>query len=152
MLAEVDMEFYHSLPPVQEILGEMTRLEILATSHKESNITTATTTTITTLTLTPTTDQRQPKNDTSTTTTSTTATLTPTADRLQPKSCTEKNTRLDASDTTSATTTTTSTTKIPTLTPTADCKCRWYKGICTYQLIIKTGTKNHCNMVDQEYN
>ena len=29
-LADVDMKFYRSLPPVQEILEEMTRLEILA--------------------------------------------------------------------------------------------------------------------------
>ena len=30
VLAEVDMEFYHSLPPIQVLLREMTRLEILA--------------------------------------------------------------------------------------------------------------------------
>ena len=27
VLADVDMEFYHSVPPVQLLLGEMTRLE-----------------------------------------------------------------------------------------------------------------------------
>ena len=33
VLAEVKIEFYHSLPPVEEILGEMPRLERLATRH-----------------------------------------------------------------------------------------------------------------------
>ena len=56
VLVEVDMEFYHSLPPVQEILEEMTRLERLTISLKEINITTATTTTTGTLTPTPTAD------------------------------------------------------------------------------------------------
>ena len=37
MLAEVTMEFYHSLPPVQVLLGEMTRLERLATSLEANN-------------------------------------------------------------------------------------------------------------------
>ena len=53
VLAEVTMEFYHRLPPVQVLLGEMTRLESLAMSL-EANNTKPTTTTITA-------DQPQPK-------------------------------------------------------------------------------------------
>ena len=86
VLADVDMEFYHILPPVQGILGEMTRLESLAMRLKAaaSDIT-ATTTTTAILTLTPTADQRQPKSRNTTTTTSTIVTLTPTTDQPQPK-------------------------------------------------------------------
>ena len=71
VLAEVDMDFYHSLPPVQALLGKMTRLESLA--MREANETTTTTTT-------PTTETSNPSNkttDTVTTTTSTTAITTP---------------------------------------------------------------------------
>ena len=35
-LAEVTMEYYHSLPSVQVLLGEMTRLENLAMSLEEN--------------------------------------------------------------------------------------------------------------------
>ena len=45
ILAEMDMEFYHSLPPVQVFLGEMTRLESLAIRLEGNNHTTVTTTT-----------------------------------------------------------------------------------------------------------
>ena len=46
VLAEVNMEFYHSLPPMQVLLGVMTRLESLAMRLKVNNIkTTANTTT-----------------------------------------------------------------------------------------------------------
>ena len=46
VLAEVDMEFYHSLPPVQVLLGEMTRLESEAMRlDATARDTTATTTT-----------------------------------------------------------------------------------------------------------
>jgi len=38
VLAEVTMEFYHSLPPVHFLLGEMIRLESLAMSLKANNI------------------------------------------------------------------------------------------------------------------
>ena len=44
VLAEVDMEFYHSLPPVQVLLREMTRLESMATSLIASKITNVDTT------------------------------------------------------------------------------------------------------------
>ena len=70
VLAEVDMELYHNLPPAQKLFGEMTRPEILAMSLETSDTTTTTTTTVT---LTP------------------TGTLTPTADQLKPKNRTEKN-------------------------------------------------------------
>jgi len=45
VLADVDMEFYHSLPPVQVLLGEMTRLKSLAMSLKANNTKPITTTT-----------------------------------------------------------------------------------------------------------
>jgi len=38
VLAEVTMEFYHSLPPVHLFLGEMTRLESLAMSLNANKI------------------------------------------------------------------------------------------------------------------
>ena len=51
VLAEVDMDFYHSLPPVQVLLGEMTGLESLAIPLEANNIkTTTNTTTLTTTT------------------------------------------------------------------------------------------------------
>ena len=51
VLAGVDMELYYSLPPVQVLLGEMTRLESLAMRLEGNNIkTTANTTTTTTAT------------------------------------------------------------------------------------------------------
>ena len=37
VLADVDVDFYHSLPPVQVLLGEMTRLESLAMSLEANN-------------------------------------------------------------------------------------------------------------------
>jgi len=79
VLAEVDMEFYHSLPPVQELLGEMTRLECLA--MRRANKSTTTTTTLTTETSNPSTKT----TDTVTTTTSTTTITTPkpTVDQTQ---------------------------------------------------------------------
>mmetsp|Transcript_20413 Transcript_20413/g.22771 ORF Transcript_20413/g.22771 Transcript_20413/m.22771 type:complete len:138 (+) Transcript_20413:184-597(+) len=64
VLADVDMEFYHSLPPVQVLLGEMTRLKSLAMSLKANNTKPITTTT--------TTDQSQPKHYTNKDTISTT--------------------------------------------------------------------------------
>ena len=67
VLADVDMEFYHSLPPIQVLLREMTRLESLAMSLEASDNTTTTTTTTTTATLTPTAaDQPKPKIHTDT--------------------------------------------------------------------------------------
>mmetsp|Transcript_1345 Transcript_1345/g.1482 ORF Transcript_1345/g.1482 Transcript_1345/m.1482 type:complete len:113 (-) Transcript_1345:202-540(-) len=64
VLADVDMEFYHSSPPVQVLLGEMTRLESLAMSLKGNNTKpTATATTV---------DQPQPKLCTNKVTISTT--------------------------------------------------------------------------------
>ena len=83
VLADVDMEFYHSLQPVQEILGEMARLESLAMRLKAAASDTTATTTTTTMTQTPTEDPRQPKKRTATTTTttSTIATLTSTVDQ-----------------------------------------------------------------------
>ena len=48
ILAEVDLEFYHSLPPVQILLGEMTILESLAMGLKVNNVTPTTNTTTTT--------------------------------------------------------------------------------------------------------
>jgi len=99
VLAEVDMDFYHSLPPVQKLLGEMTRQESLTMSLEVSD-----TTTTKTVTLTPTADQPKPNrtekstrlkasnNTTAITTKSTTAIPTPTADRPQPKNRTEKDT------------------------------------------------------------
>ena len=48
VLAKVDMEFYHSLPPVQVPLGEMTRLESLTAKLEANNIETNTNTTIST--------------------------------------------------------------------------------------------------------
>jgi len=49
VLAEVDMDFYHSLPPVQAFLGEMTRLESLAMklAANDNNTTNNTNTTTT---------------------------------------------------------------------------------------------------------
>jgi len=67
VLAEVDMDFYHSLPPVQVLLGEMTRLEGLAMKLAAND------------------------NDT-TNNTNTTTTTTHTADRLQPNRHTNKDT------------------------------------------------------------
>jgi len=58
------MEFYHSLQPVQVLLGEMTRLERLAMSLEANNTKPITTTT--------TTDQSQPKHYTNKDTISTT--------------------------------------------------------------------------------
>ena len=49
VLAEVDMEFYHHLPAVQEHLGEMARLERLVIRLNASNTTTDTTTMTATL-------------------------------------------------------------------------------------------------------
>ena len=49
VLAEVDMEFYHSLPPVQVLLGEMTKLERLAMQLEVNNITPTTNTTTTSI-------------------------------------------------------------------------------------------------------
>ena len=46
VLAEVDMDFYHSLPPVQVLLGEMTRLESLAMKLEANNIKPTSNTTI----------------------------------------------------------------------------------------------------------
>merc|ERR1712238_103201 len=54
VLVDVDMEFYHSLPPVQVLLGEMTRLESLAMQLEVNNITPTTNTT--------TADRPQPKH------------------------------------------------------------------------------------------
>merc|ERR1712238_11228 len=71
VLAEVDMEFYHRLPPVQVLLGEMTRLERLAMQLEMGNIT-PTTNTTTTTTATHTADRSQPKIHTDKDTTSTT--------------------------------------------------------------------------------
>ena len=45
VLAEVDMEFYHSLPPVQVLLEEMTRLESLAMKLEANDNKTTTNTT-----------------------------------------------------------------------------------------------------------
>ena len=45
VLADVKMDFYHSLPPVQELLGEIIQLERLA-MRLEGNITNDTTTTL----------------------------------------------------------------------------------------------------------
>ena len=67
VLAEVDMEFYHSLPPVQVLLREMTRLESLTMQLEANNITTTTNIT-TTMTAT----RPQPKTPTATYTISTT--------------------------------------------------------------------------------
>jgi len=53
MTMDVAMEFYHSLPPVQVLLGEMTRLERLAMSLEANKTKPITTTT--------TADQPQPK-------------------------------------------------------------------------------------------
>ena len=47
VLAEVTMEFYHSLPPVQVLLSEMTRLKRLAMSLGANNTKPITTTTTT---------------------------------------------------------------------------------------------------------
>ena len=49
VLADIDMEFYHSLPPVQALLGEMTRLESLAVklAANDNNTTDNTNTTTT---------------------------------------------------------------------------------------------------------
>ena len=55
-LADSTMQFYHSLPPVQVLLGEMTRLERLAMSLEANNTKPSTTTT--------TTDRSQPKRRT----------------------------------------------------------------------------------------
>mmetsp|Transcript_5966 Transcript_5966/g.6690 ORF Transcript_5966/g.6690 Transcript_5966/m.6690 type:complete len:94 (-) Transcript_5966:373-654(-) len=52
-LADSTMQFYHSLPPVQVLLGEMTRLERLAMSLEANKTKPITTTT--------TADQPQPK-------------------------------------------------------------------------------------------
>ena len=71
VLAEVDMEFYHSLPPVQVLLGEMTRLESLTMRLEANNIKTTTNTTSTT-TATHTVDQLQSKINTDKDTISTT--------------------------------------------------------------------------------
>ena len=46
VLAEVDMEFYHSLPPIQVPFGEMTRLESLAMKLEANNIKITSNTTI----------------------------------------------------------------------------------------------------------
>jgi len=64
VLAEVTMEFYHSLPPVHFLLGKMTRLGSLAMSLEANNTKPITTTT--------TTDQSQPKRYTNKDTISTT--------------------------------------------------------------------------------
>ena len=56
----MDMELYHSLPPVQVLLGEMTRLENLA-MRLEVNDITPTTNTATTTTATHTADRQHPK-------------------------------------------------------------------------------------------
>jgi len=85
ILAEVDMEFYHSLPPVQVLLGEMTRLESKAMRlDATARDTTATTTTTvrpnvsnTTKDTIPTCDPSNKTTVTTTTTTSTTAITTP---------------------------------------------------------------------------
>ena len=47
VLVEVDMEFYHSFPIVQNILGDMTRLESVAMSRDNANTTTTASTTVT---------------------------------------------------------------------------------------------------------
>jgi len=98
VLVEVDMDFYHSLPPVQVLLGEMTRLESLAMRLEANNI--KTTTTITpTMTATHTAARPQPKNCTgnntvAATTTSTTAITTPkpTVGQTHHQNRTEKDT------------------------------------------------------------
>ena len=46
VLAKVDMDFYHSLPPVQVLLGEMTRLESLTMQLEAKNIKTTSNTII----------------------------------------------------------------------------------------------------------
>ena len=71
VLAEVDTDFYYSLPPVQVLLGEMTRLESLAMQLKANDIKTTTNTTTPT-TATHTADQLQPKTYTDKDTISTT--------------------------------------------------------------------------------
>jgi len=64
VLADVATEFYHSLPPIQVLLGEMRRLESLAMSLEANNTKpTATTTTA---------DRPQPKHCTNKDTISTT--------------------------------------------------------------------------------
>ena len=60
VLAEVDMEFYHSLPPVQVLFGERTRLESLTAKLEANNIETNTNNTISTTPM-HTADQPQPK-------------------------------------------------------------------------------------------
>ena len=67
VLAEVDMEFYHSLPPVQVLLREITRLESLAMKLEATNTKTTTNTTNSTTTTRP-----KPKIYTETDTMSTT--------------------------------------------------------------------------------
>ena len=62
VLAEVDMEFYHSLPPVQVLLGEMIRLDSLAIL--EANDINTTTNITPTMTATHTATIPQPKNRT----------------------------------------------------------------------------------------
>ena len=111
VLAEVDMEFYHSLPPVQVLLREMTRLENLAMSLEENANSgpTISTTTGTTVHH-PTTENRNENSrlDTSSDNTSTTVTT--------------NTTNTTTTTTTDAATTTTTNTigAIPSSKPTAD--------------------------------
>ena len=81
ILAEVDIEFYHSLPPVQVLLEEMTRLANLAMSlEKNANVGPTISTTTGTTVHQPTPDNRNEnaRLDTSSDNTTTTATTTTT--------------------------------------------------------------------------
>ena len=106
VLEGVDMEFYHSLPPVQVLLGEMTRLESLALRLDATASDTTTTTTKTfRLNVSNTNKDTIPtielSNNTTVTATTTTTTTTittaittpkPTVDQTHPRNCTEKDT------------------------------------------------------------
>ena len=91
VLAEVDMEYYHSLPSVQVLLGEMTRLESEAMQLDANHIKITTNTAIPT-TVTRTAARPQPKNRTKNTATATTTSTKPTVDQTHHQNRTEKDT------------------------------------------------------------
>ena len=97
----MNIELYHSLPPIQELLGKMTRLESVALRPKATaSNTTATTITTVRLNMSDTKDiipTIEPSNNTTATTTTTSTifanpTSKPTADRRQSKNRTGKDT------------------------------------------------------------
>ena len=124
VLADVEMELYHSLPSVQILLGEMTRLKSEAMRLEASDNTNATNTIAENCTEK---DTRIGTTSSSTTTTEIPHTMvSPTPKKTHTKINMNTNNQIPNNNTTTTaatpppTTTTTSTTVIPNLKPTAD--------------------------------